>query len=109
MWQDLRYSLRSLTRHPGFLAAGVIVLALGIGVNSAIFSVINAILFRPLPVHKPDELRYIYGIAQRSPYIVTGFEYALLPRTARAARHLLRHDARQRLLNKVRFGTTRTA
>ena len=63
MWQDLRYSVRTLLKHPGFLAGGVLVLALGNGLNTAIFSVINAILYRPLPVHAPDELRYVYTIS----------------------------------------------
>ena len=58
MWQDVRYTIRSLARHRGFAVAGVLVLALGIGVNGAVFSVINSILFRPLPVRAPDELRY---------------------------------------------------
>ena len=75
MWQDLRYSLRTLTKHPGFLIAGVIVLALGIGVNTAIFSVVNAILFRPLPVHKPEELRYVYGVSRRAPRLTSGVAY----------------------------------
>jgi ABC-type lipoprotein release transport system permease subunit len=47
MWQDVRYTMRSLAKHPGFTAAGVVILAIGIGVNTAIFSVINAILFQP--------------------------------------------------------------
>ncbi len=61
MWQDLRYSVRTLVKHPGFLAGGILVLALGNGLNTAIFSVINAILYRPLPVHAPEELRYVYA------------------------------------------------
>ena len=60
--RDVQYSVRSLAKHPGFAAAGVLVLALGIGVNTAIFSVINAVLFRPLPVRAPEELRYLYTI-----------------------------------------------
>jgi predicted permease len=54
--QDVRYALRTLRRAPGFTAVVVISLALGIGANTAIFSVADALLFRPLPVHAPDRL-----------------------------------------------------
>src|SRR5262245_58477807 len=60
LWQDLRYAARILLTRPGFTSAVVLTLALGLGSNAAIFTVINAVLLRPLPFPRSEQLLAVY-------------------------------------------------
>ena len=60
LWQDVRYGLRTLRKAPGFTAVAVVSIAVGIGLNSAIFTIVDNLLFRPLPFERPDSVVSIY-------------------------------------------------
>src|SRR5947199_4839250 len=70
VFQDVRYAFRMMAKSPAFTAVVVVTLALGIGANTAIFSIVNALMLRTLPVHHPHELAVV-----GQPYRVNSFSY----------------------------------
>src|ERR1035437_9825089 len=74
LWQDVRYALRAMRRTPGFTAVALLSLALGIGANTAIFSLIHTLMLRLLPVHEPEQLVELLNKYPGEPH-VNGFSW----------------------------------
>ena len=74
--QDLRYAVRTVTRNRGFTTVAVLCLAMGIGVNSTIFSVVNGVILKPFPYHDADRIVVLDSTNQRLDIHEGGISYA---------------------------------
>jgi len=75
LWKDIRYGVRMLVKNPGFTVIAVVVLAFGIGANTAIFGIVNSLLLRPIMAENPDELMGCYSKNTERPNSFRGFSY----------------------------------
>ena len=80
--QDLQYAARRLFKAPGFAAVAIVTLALGVGANSAIFSVVNGVLLRPLPYPEPDRLVGVYHTTEGQRAVMSGPNFTDIARSA---------------------------
>ncbi len=110
LWQDIRYGFRGLLKRPAFTIIALVILALGIGANTAIFTLINAVVLKPLPVSKPEELVLFNDAADEGTSTMSDgdipagrarrFSYAIY-------KHFREHDPSFQELSAFRSGESR--
>src|SRR5262245_66393187 len=76
LWQDLRYGARVLLKKPGFTLIAILMLALGIGANTAIFTVVDAALLRSLPYNAPERLYHLWEATPQKEFAQREFSYS---------------------------------
>ncbi len=103
LWQDLKYGVRACRRNPGFTLATILTLALGIGANTAMFSFVNAFLFKPLPVDEPTRLVSLYRFDGKVNEYKQNFSYPVVRDLQRKSAAL--DGVFARTLERVGFGS----
>src|SRR5262245_48012627 len=73
LWQDLRYGVRVLIKKPALTLIAALSLALGVGANTSIFSVVNALFFRQLPVPDPGQLMFVFNGSRNGPWATVSY------------------------------------